>query len=89
LTSNKVIVYSKDGCHLCERAISKLEELSKSFTFDLQIVEITKNNETFAKFYLEIPVVILDGEVVFQASDIDTPTAIERKLEVMFRDKTG
>ena len=78
---HKIVVYSKDGCHLCERAIAKLEDLSKNHEFQLTRFEISDERRIFEKYVLSIPVVELDGRVVFQASDITVPGDIEVKLE--------
>jgi len=78
---HKIVVYSKDGCHLCERALAKLEDLSKDHEFQLTTFEISNERKIFEKYVLSIPVVELDGRVVFQASDITAPGDIEIELE--------
>lgn len=78
-----IVIFSKDGCHLCERAITRLNELSKSKRFEFKIFDITKEPALFQKYFLSIPVVEIDGEIVFQASDIRTPDDIERKLDAI------
>ena len=78
---HKIVVYSKDGCHLCERAIMKLRDLSNDYEFQLIISEISNERRILEKYVLSIPVVELDGRVVFQASDIIAPGDIEVKLE--------
>jgi glutaredoxin len=83
---HKVIVYSKQGCHLCERAIAKLNELSKMDSFEVQTFEITRNEAIFEKYSISIPVVELDGRIVFRVEDIDSPDDIEIKLNVIFSD---
>jgi len=80
---HRVVIFSKDGCHLCEHAISTLMELSKSHSLEVHTFEITKDPKVFEKYYLSIPVVELDGKIVFQASDIDSPDDIERKLSLI------
>jgi glutaredoxin len=80
---HRAVVYSKDGCHLCERAMSALIELSKTHSLEVRTFEITKDTKVFEKYYLSIPVVMLDGKIVFQASDIDAPDDIARKLSAI------
>jgi glutaredoxin len=77
---HRVVVYSREGCHLCERAITTLSGLSDRKAFQLEILDITKEGELFERFSLEIPVVEVDGEVAFRASDINTLTDIEQKI---------
>lgn len=78
---HKIVVYSKGGCHLCDRAIIKLRDLSRDQRFELKTFEITSDHTIFEKYFLSIPVVELDGEVVFQANEITAPGDIEAKLE--------
>jgi glutaredoxin len=78
--TSKVVLYSKNGCHLCERAHSVLQELDSCQNIVLEIVDISKDPDHFEKYFLSIPVVEIDGEVVFQASDIRSPSDIETKL---------
>ena len=77
---HEVVVFSKEGCHLCERAIATLNQLSRSYSLQIQIVDITRDSQLFEKYSLEIPVVWLDGRTVFRASDINALDDIEREL---------
>ena len=61
---HKITVFSKEGCHLCERVVDKLKELSTKGNFELEIVEITGDRSVFEKYFLKIPVVQLDGKDV-------------------------
>jgi len=60
-----VIVYSRQGCHLCEEAMDAIVALSSAgFHFELREVDI-ESDEALLRSYLElIPVVEVDGEVV-------------------------
>jgi glutaredoxin len=77
---HEVVVFSKEGCHLCEKAIDTLNQLSRSHSIRIQILDISKDHQLFEKYSLEIPVVQLDSRLVFQASDINALGDIERKL---------
>ena len=83
---HNIVVFSKDGCHLCERAIEILRNLSSGGKFVLEIVEITRNKELFDKYFLTIPVVRLDGKDLFDAGDIGLPAKCRLKLTKMVRD---
>jgi glutaredoxin len=76
-------VYSKLGCHLCERAIDVLR--SSSANVEVQVIDIANDPEIFKEYFLSIPVVELDGKVLFQASDINKPDDIEKKLPEILR----
>ncbi len=39
-----------------------------------------KDEKLFEKYSVEIPVVEVDGKIVFKASEINIPSDIERKL---------
>ncbi|HXQ93356.1 MAG TPA: glutaredoxin family protein [Nitrososphaerales archaeon] len=80
---HKITVISKDGCHLCERVVDKLKELSTGGGFKLEIVEITKDRSTYEKYFLRIPVVQLDDKDVFEVEDIALPTDCKLKLETL------
>ena len=67
---HKIVVFSKPGCHICERAIKNLQSLLRTRTFELEIVDITKNDELFKTYMLKIPVIQLDGKDVLVVEDI-------------------
>ncbi len=83
---HEIIVFSKTGCHLCERAIDILRDLSGKHKFSLEIVEITTSKELFRKYFLTIPVVRLDGKDVFNAEDIGSPAEFRPKLTKLVQD---
>jgi len=59
----KVVVYTKEGCHLCENVIEELQKLSIAHPLDLSSVDITSNADLFQRFKETIPVVEIDGRV--------------------------
>ena len=81
--NHKIVVYAKEGCHLCERAIGTLTELQASKSFDLEIIDITKDQFTFEKYFLKIPVIQLDGVVTFEVEEIALPDDCRRKLTTL------
>ena len=80
---HRITVFSKVGCHLCERAVDKLKELSLGSDFELEVVEITKDSSIFEKYFLKIPVVQLDGKDVLEVEDIALPQDCKLKLETL------
>ena len=50
-----LILYSKPGCHLCKGLQNKLQQL-KHLNFELEIRDITSNNDWFAAYQYEVPV---------------------------------
>ena len=51
----QLILYSKPGCHLCEGLQEKLAQI-KTLSFELEIRDITTDDNLFAMFQYEIPV---------------------------------
>lgn len=58
-----VIVYSREGCHLCEQLIEELLPLIRG-RFDLDVRNIDANPGWHERFWQDIPVVEYDGEVI-------------------------
>ena len=71
--SQKVVVLSKDGCHLCEKAIDVLKDLSEEYGLQLEIIDIRDNDALYKEFFLRIPVIKIDGKIVFEASNVAHP----------------
>lgn len=59
-----VVLYTKQGCHLCEVARALLLSLQRTIPFNLQPRDIEGDEDLERRFMLEIPVVEVDGEVV-------------------------
>ncbi len=54
-------LYSKPGCHLCERLRALVDALQPEFGFQVEEVDITQNATLFARYQREIPVLLVDG----------------------------
>jgi len=54
----KLVLYSKQGCCLCEGLLAKLQQV-KNVTFDLEIRDITTNSDWHDRYQYEIPVLCL------------------------------
>ena len=76
----KVIVYTKEGCHLCEKVITELEKLSRTHTFEISIQDITTDSELLERYKEMIPVVSVDGEVKFTAESLSGGMSLENSL---------
>ncbi len=58
----KLILYSKPGCHLCEGLEEKLRQVQR-LEFDLEIRDITQQQNWFDRYQYEIPVLcLIDGK---------------------------
>ncbi|VVB86430.1 Uncharacterised protein [uncultured archaeon] len=61
----KITIYSKSDCHLCAIAKETLLKIRREFQFELAEIDIGKNSAAFDKYKYLIPVIELDGEIVF------------------------
>ncbi len=59
------------------------EPFKRRVVLSSKVTDITKDNVLLERYYLSIPVVELDGDIIFQASDINMPRDIEQKLETI------
>jgi glutaredoxin len=59
-------LYGKPGCHLCHEARDAVKRALLQREFALQEVDITLDPALFARFGERIPVLELDGEVLFE-----------------------
>ena len=76
----KIVVYTKEGCHLCERVISELQKLSMERPFEISTLDITSNPELFQKYKDIVPVVSVDGEVKLGGSILANPNTLSMVL---------
>jgi glutaredoxin len=61
----EVVVYSRPGCHLCERALAEIAALHRDgYRFELREVDIESEESLLRRMLERIPVVELDGELV-------------------------
>jgi glutaredoxin len=60
----RVVLFHANGCHLCARARTTLEELHDELGFELEEVSIDGDPELEARYRELIPVVEIDGERV-------------------------
>lgn len=56
-----LIIYTRPGCHLCERAMTLLRPLAGAYSLDLRTENIEADPQLEARYGEAIPVVALDG----------------------------
>ena len=61
----RVVVYTAEGCRLCERALEVVREVQTELEFDLVLVDIGGDPELEARYREHLPVVEIDGERAF------------------------
>jgi glutaredoxin len=74
LPGSSVVLYSADGCHLCEKARAVLEQSGEPF----EEIDITGDPELEAAYREWLPVVEIDGERAFVY--FVEPAALRRKM---------
>jgi len=62
----EIKVYSKPECPLCDKALEIIQEVGCNFDFKLEIIDITKDDELFAEYCFDIPVVAVNGVMRFK-----------------------
>ena len=76
---DKLQVYSREGCHLCDILIEELLPLIRG-KLELEIRDIDSNPVWHERFWADIPVVEFGGEVVcMHFLDRDAITGILRR----------
>ena len=67
--TNTLIVYYRQGCHLCEQmAVSLSQQQTKhqaTVKFDIKIVDIDDDPVLLQKYNIDVPVVMYQNEVIF------------------------
>ena len=76
----KVVVYTKEGCHLCENVIASLKKMQERDRFELTTEDITKDSGLFERFKDIIPVVKIDGEIRLAGVALSNPNALDSVL---------
>lgn len=85
----RIVVYSKSGCHLCERVISELENLKSSENFDLVTEDITEDPELHERYRNLIPVVSVDGTVKLAGAALSNSSTLKQTLEKAITGQRG
>jgi glutaredoxin len=73
-----VLMYTRQGCHLCEQAWQALERASRRYPLTLQKVDVDTSPELVEKHGNCVPVVLVDGKVRFRG--VVNPVLLERVL---------
>ena len=61
---NRVTLYTKPGCHLCEAVEQVIARVRKTKPFELEVRNILDDADDFVKYQYEVPVVFVDGREV-------------------------
>ena len=61
-----VEIFSKDDCHLCERAKTTLREIQKRHPFELREILLREGDARFEEYGQRVPVIVVNNVVTFQ-----------------------
>jgi len=73
--SARVTLYSRPGCGLCDEARDVVQGVRERADFDLEEIDISRDDALELEYGIRIPVVAVDGEELFEIS-VD-PRALE------------
>jgi len=65
----QVTLYGKTDCSLCDEALEILEELAAEYKFRIQKVDITRDEQLYARFHEVVPVIEVEGTLLFAPID--------------------
>ncbi len=75
-----VVVYTKEGCHLCENVISTLRELAIEGPLEIFTRDITESPELYERYKNVIPVVEVNGNIRLGGSTLSDQNTLEMVL---------
>ncbi|MFN4259161.1 MAG: glutaredoxin family protein [Gemmataceae bacterium] len=64
----QVILYTRQGCHLCETAHQQLQAYQRRWRFALRVVDIDTDAELVQRYDTQVPVVAVNGKVRFRGA---------------------
>lgn len=74
-----IVMYTRQGCHLCEDAWKLLEQARPRYGFALRQVDIDDDPQLVSKYGECVPVVEINGRVRFRG--VVNPVLLKRLLE--------
>ena len=57
----KVVIFSRQNCHLCHEAEEIVREVLSEISFDLEVINIEGNAELESLYGEEVPVTMING----------------------------
>jgi hypothetical protein len=77
----RVVLYSRDGCCLCDDARAVIERVRRRHAFDLEERDIDRDEDLLRAYLERIPVVTIDGAEAFELF-VDE-SELERRLDMV------
>jgi glutaredoxin len=74
-----VVLFARDGCHLCDEARAVIERVRVSQPFAFEEIDIDRDDALIRDYGFRVPVVAVDGDELFEISvDADALRAAVR-----------
>jgi glutaredoxin len=75
-----ITLYTKAGCHLCERAQRTILSLQRELGFQFEQRDITQDAAIWERYRFDIPVIAIDGQERFRhrVSETELRAALKR-----------
>jgi predicted DCC family thiol-disulfide oxidoreductase YuxK len=64
----RVVLYVREGCHLCDEAREVIERVRRTAPFTFTEIDIETDDTLLRDYGMRIPVVTVDGEELFEIS---------------------
>jgi glutaredoxin len=61
-----VEIYSKEECHLCDRAKAKLRQIQREYPFELREIILREGDAFYEAYGGRVPVIIVDNDVTYE-----------------------
>jgi glutaredoxin len=77
------LLYTRQGCHLCEVAWQQLQAAQRRRSFTLEVVDVDSDPELVSQYGSRVPVVLVNGKLRFFGRI--NPVLLERFLQAAMR----
>ena len=64
--NQKLTVYTRDGCHLCEDMLNELAQRQIEYSYSLDVIEIDGQPELESLYGSRVPVLVHEGREICQ-----------------------
>ena len=88
---NKITLYGKPNCHLCDLALEVIDAVRQRYTFALAIRNILEDIDDFQRYKHDIPVILLNGIELarHRLTEEQLATALARQQPASYKDGDG
>jgi predicted thioredoxin/glutaredoxin len=83
----RLVLYTRQGCHLCELALERLRAAQQRYGFQIEEADVNTDGEWLGLYGDQVPVVAVEGKVYFRGAV--NPVLLERLLHAAARRRTG